>query len=378
MRWYLFIYALLLLYASSKLGIGPDEAKIIFNTQSWLGKLEESFYSFYPQEVFVRLPQIFLSLVNLWLFYRLSLCYLKPKEAFYSAFIYSLLPAVIVSGVIVNKAPFILFFTLFILLFWQKWWLVVIFSLIALLMDRSFAILFLSLTLYGIYKKDKKVILWFGALFSSSLLLYGFDVGGKPRSYFLDTFAVFAAIFSPFVFLFYFYAIYRTLIKEKKDIIWFVSAIPFLFALFLSFRQRIAIEDFAPFVVLGVIVMVRIFLRSYRVRIPKHRKKFKFLLTFLLMTLIFNDILLIFNDTLFAFIEPKRHFAYRFYLSKAIAKEVSKKSCLYIPSNSLQQQLRFYGFNCFLSKLKGKKREIFYKSYLLKSLYVTNINSSHR
>ena len=78
------------------------------------------------------------------------------------------------------------------------------------------------------------------------------------------TMALLATIFSPFVFLFFIYTLYRIAIKERhRDMLWYISNTAFMTALLFSFRQRIAVEDIAPLSVIAVPLMVRTFLSSY-------------------------------------------------------------------------------------------------------------------
>ncbi len=341
---YLLLYACILLYGASNLGIGVEEAAILFAKHDWLHHLTFWLYSRWPSELAVRLPVIFVTLFNIVLFWFVAKNYLKkPKDAMLATVIFSLLPAVLGSGVVVSKAPFILFFTLFFLLLYQNG-LDLPLALALLFLDKAFAVLFLAAALYEIYAKKYKKAIVYGLFFALSLWLYGFEVGGRPKSYFLDTFAIFSAIFSPLVFLYYFYSLYRVGLKESKDIIWFVSATAFLFALILSFRQRIHIVDFAPFAVVGVVVMVRVFLRSFRVRLPKYRKKLRVAFWIVLCSLVLNDLALVLNGLLFDFLPPKSHFAYRYYLAKNLAKKLQdlKISCAYVKERSLARQLRFY------------------------------------
>ncbi len=341
---YLLLYACILVYGASKLGIGVQEATVVFAKHDWLHHLTFWLYNRYPSELVVRLPVILVTLFNIVLFWFVAKNYLKkPKDALLATLIFSLLPAVLGSGVVVSKAPFILFFILSFLLLYQKG-LDLPLAFILLFLDKAFAVLFVAVALYEIYAKKYKKAIVYGLFFALSLWLYGFEVGGRPKNYFLDTFAILSAIFSPLVFLYYFYSLYRVGLKEPKDIIWFVSATAFLFALILSFRQRIHIVDFAPFAVVGVVVMVRVFLRSFRVRLPKYRKKFQIAFWIVMLSLVLNDLALMFNGFLFDFLPPKSHFAYRYYLAKNLAKKLQdlKISCAYIKERSLARQLRFY------------------------------------
>ena len=352
---YLVLYGLLLVFLASSLPIGPVEAKIIFYKEGWLHILELWLYRLSPNELVVRLPQILLSVVNVYLYFRLSLRFLKKEQAVFSAVLFSLLPAVLGAGVIVNEAPFIIFLTLlFIFAYLYEPLLAYIFAIFLLFFDNSFSILFLSMALYSAYRKNPGWI-YFLALFLASLVLYGFDVSGKPRTYFLDTFLLFSAIFSPLLFFYYFYVIYRILIKEPKDIIWFISATSFLFALVLSFRQKIYLIDFAPFAVIGTLLMVRVYFRSLRVRLKKYRKKLVFAFWLVLFSLIASDLFLIFHAQVFGAFPSRHHFAYRNYLGFAVAKALREKgySCVLAPQKALQAQLRFYGIEeCRRNRLR--------------------------
>ncbi len=363
--WYLLFYAFLLLYGAAKLGIGPDEAKILFASSGWLYRLAVSMYRLDASELVVRLPVVIVATLNVYLFYLLARRYLKKSyDAFFAAVLYSLLPAVLGAGVILNKAPFLIFFTALLLLLSPLHILGMVLALCLLFLDKAFAILFLALGAYAIYKRRWKTAAFYLLLFVASLTIFGFDVGGKPKSYFLDTFAIFGAIFSPLLFLYFFYVIYRILVKERKDILWFVSAIAFLFALFLSFRQKILLLDFAPFAVFGVILMVRTFLHSVRSRLPRYRKRFYWVLLVVLFFMLLNDFALIFNDFFIGRIP--RHFAKQYYVGKLLAQKLRQKKigCIESQERALALQLRFYGIGkCSLYRLNRKGGEVLNVKY---------------
>ncbi|BCD61893.1 hypothetical protein NitYY0826_C0756 [Nitratiruptor sp. YY08-26] len=377
--YYILFYSFILLYGTLKLGIGPDEAKIVFASSGWLHTLANTLYKIYPHELFVRLPVLLISIANVYLIYLLAKRYVKKEQdALLAAVIYSLLPAVLATGVILNKAPFLIFLTALLLLLSPFRIGGMILALVLLFLDKAFAILFLAIAFYALYKKRWRYAFFYFILFCASWLLFGFSVGGKPKSYFLDTFGVFSAIFSPLLFLYFFYVIYRVMIKEYKDVLWFVSAVAFLFALFLSFRQKINLLDFAPFAVFGVILMVRTFLHSVRSRLPKYRKKFYFAFVIVISFMILNDAALFFNELLFGHL--KRHFAKQYYIGKLLAKELHQRgiSCITTSDTSLSLQLQFYGIglcsNFKLSKTSGEKINIRYNNRILANYYVSKSN----
>ena len=345
---YLFLYALLLIAGALSLGIGPDEAKILFADSGSLHTLASLMYSLRPgSELIVRLPNILVTLLDVYLVYRLARHFLRfEKDALFAAILFSLLPAIIAAGVLVNKAPFLIFFTLlFLFIFLRSEEYAFGFALILLLLDKAFAILFLALFFYYYFHDRRRFAARYAILFTLSILFFGFDVGGKPRNYFLDTFAIFAAIFSPLLFLYFFYVIYRILVKEPKDILFYISATPFLFALVLSFRQRIDLVDFAPFAVFGVLLMVRTFLHSLRVRLPKYRKRLLLAFWIVMVSLMANDLGLMLHRALLYILPPQKHFAKHYYVAKELAKKLKDRgiTCIHTDSSSLQRQLRFYG-----------------------------------
>jgi hypothetical protein len=338
---YLLLYGLLLLYGAAKLGIGPEEARLALEHP-----FVHFFYLLWPgSELAVRLPQIVVMLLDVYLLHLLARRYLRTRQdAFWATFLFSFLPAVIASAVVINKSPYIILVTLLFLLLYDspRRLIAYLIAATALFLDHSFAVLFLAMGLYGLYYKRYDTIYFFG-LFFASIALFGFDVGGKPKNYFLDTFAIFTAIFSPLVFLYFFYAIYRILIRGQKDALWFVSATAFLFSLALSFRQRVSLIDFAPFAVVGVVVMVRVFVHSLRVRLRRHRRYLQYGFALAVVVLGVNVALLFFHDIIFHFINPKEHFAYRHYEAKYGALSLKRLGveCV-MPPKDLAWQLQFY------------------------------------
>jgi len=385
---YLFIYFIFLIFISKDIYISPREAVIFYEDRSLIHYIINFTTSIFGKnEIGLRIFFILSNIANILLLYDISKKILKKEsDVLLSAIIFSLLPGFISSSLIISEAPIIIFFTLLFLYFYIKLKKIAyILFPIMLFIDNSFAIFFLSLFFYSLYKKDNLTIIVSLLFFTLSMYIYGFDVSGKPKNYFLDIFGIYSAIFSPFVFIYFFYTLYRILIKEEKNIIWFISFVSFVFSLLLSFRQKIYIEDFAPFVLIGIVLMIKVFLSSYRVRIPVYRKKHKILFLFVLITLIFNDLVLVFNKPLYLFIKnPKKHFAYKYHISKILAQNLKKLgiNCVKTDDKKLLYQLKFYGI-CNNSKyLLTKKKidpnsikvSIRYKDIILKDYYVSKIN----
>ena len=192
--------------------------------------------------------------------------------------------------------------------------------------------------------KNQKKAFFIFVLLIVSFFLNEFNVDGKPKGYFLDTIGVFAAVFSPFFFIYFVYVIYRICIKGGKDLIWFICFVSFCFCSLLSFRQRLELEEFLPFCVICVPLMVKIFFISYRRRLPNFRKKYKFFAIFMIISLVLNSSVIIFHQICYKFISPQKHFAYKYDVSKHLANFLKENNIKISNCNTnMCERLKFYG-----------------------------------
>jgi len=218
--------------------------------------------------------------------------------------------------------------------------------IVALFIDDSFSIFFIALFIYALFQRKTDLLILTLILFSASMYLYGFEIGGKPKGYFVDTLGVYAVIFSPLLFLYFVYAMYRILIKEEKHLIWYISFFSLIVSLLLSMRQRLSLEDFAPFVVLSVPLMVKVFFNSYRVRLPAFRKLHTFFFGLVLVSLVCNTMLIFLNKPLYAVMEdPSKHFAIKYNIAKELADALKAKGITKVSmkDDKMALRLKFYG-----------------------------------
>lgn len=127
---------------------------------------------------------------------------------------------------------------------------------------------------------------------------------------------------------------------------WYISMTALFLSLLFSLRQKIAIEDFAPFVVIAIPIMLKLFLHSLRVRLREFRKYHYIFSSFVFGILVVNLTLFIFNKYLYLILDnPKKHFAYKYHIAKELAEELKKRNINYIHSydKQLQLRLKFYG-----------------------------------
>lgn len=298
-----------------------------------------------------------------------------------------LLPGVNSAALLVNESIIVVFGTLLYLYLYklrekEHYLLLVLF----LFIDNSFAILFLALFFYSLNKKDNVLLVISLTLFGLSMSLYGFEVNGSPRGYFLDTFAIYATIFSPILFLYFFYSLYRIGLKWEKDLYWYIAMTALGLSLIFSLRQKIAIDDFAPFVVIAIPIMVKLFIHSLRVRLKEFRNVHYIILRVTLSVLIVSFLILIFNKTFYLYIkEPVSHIAHDHYVAKELAIALKELDIKAITTNDkkLAIRLEFYGIaenkNLLLSEkrigLNNKVIEIKYKHKMITQFYLINLKN---
>ncbi len=339
-----------LLYGVSTLSLSYSEAYTYFYGQNFIHYLVKvSAYIFGQNDYAVRLPFIFFHILSTILLYKISKAYLKRKsDRLFAVVVYLLLPGTNTAALAINSSEIVIFLSLLFIYFYElkKEFLSYVVLFLSLFIDNSFAIFYLSLIFYSIFRKDNKLLYISLVLFGFCMYLWGFDTGGKPKEYFVQTLGVYAAIFSPLVFLYFFYTEYRILIKEDKNILWYISFVAFLFSVLLSIRQKITIEDFAPFAIIATPLMVRVFLSSYRVRIPELRHWHRFIFLSVFATLIVNFLAMYFNKSLYIVLKnPQKHFTYRYDFAKQISEKLKKLNIYKINSydKSFALRLRFYG-----------------------------------
>ncbi|ACZ12695.1 conserved hypothetical protein [Sulfurospirillum deleyianum DSM 6946] len=346
----LLLSSLLLAYETQILSISYDEAEIFFHGTNVIHYLVTFSTHFLGQNDFaLRLPFILLHLASIVLMYQIGALFLKkPLDRLLSVSIYAFLPGVNGVALLVNNSILVIFLSLLVTYAYLREYKSVSYGLlgITLFLDNSFAIFYIALFFFAIFKRKTELILLTLLLFGVSMYLYGFDTGGKPKGYFVDTLGVYAAIFSPFLFIYFVYALYRILVKEEKNLLWYISFFSLIVSLLLSLRQRLMMEDFAPFVVLAIPLMVKVFFNSYRVRLPAFRKWHSALFGFVMVTLFINTMVSFFHTPLYLFMEDSsKHFAAKYHGAKELSQALKDKGIerVILNDKKLAIRLAFYG-----------------------------------
>ncbi|MDQ1325696.1 MAG: hypothetical protein QG564_820 [Campylobacterota bacterium] len=348
----LFIYIVAIFYLASTTPISPHEAKILYGPQEisttlmqWGEKAVDGFLG-------LRLFSIFFGMLSLGLFYQISQRYLNKKEdAYLATFIFMCLPGILTATSLANSAIIVLPIVLLFVLWHEKGYFVALIPLMLGLffIHQASIIFFVALFLYALMNKDKRLaVLSASFLVAFLYLAKGIAIGGRPSGHFMEIFGLYAAVFSPLLFLYFFYVMYRILLREKKTLLWYVSFTALAFSLLLSLRQRVSITDFAPYVMIAVVLMLHVYNNSIRVRLPRFQKHYRRGFYAVMAMLIVNVLLIIFHKPLFYMMDdPSKHFAYRIYKPYWLAQTLKKQKLDCYDSKQQREgyQLRYYGIS---------------------------------
>lgn len=370
------------------LSISYNEAKIVYSDHfSFLTSyIIFSLHLFGQNDYALRLPMIGLHIVSVILLYQISKHYVtRSNDRLWIVLIYVLLPGVTSAALVVDNAGLIitsLFLFIYLHLNVGRYALAMVPILIFI--DPSFAYLFFALSVYGLYRKEHFYSSVGIVALGLSLFLYGIHVGGLPESRFLDVIGVYTAIFSPIVFIYLFYVLYRRMIAHEWDLIWMIAMSAFLISLLLSFRQKVEVQSFAPYLLIALPLAAQTFLHTYRVRLREFRKRYRFLFYSAFILLLVNALTVFFNHYLYRFIKkPSHHFSYSMHIAKELAQELKSNHiyCVDAKSEKLQLRLRFYGItHCENNRLddelysNSKKVTISYIEKPIYEIYVTKVN----
>lgn len=344
-----FLTFVLLFKAANSLSISYKEALNVFVNNSVLSLITNtSIYILGQNDLALRLPFILFYIFSVILMYKITENYFKyEKDRYISIVIFMVLPGVLSASLLVNSAIVVTTSTLLYLYYYKKnnkhsYFLLLLF----LFVDNSFAILYLALFFYSLKNKDRKLVYVSLILFTLSMYIYGFSTDGKPRGFLVDTFAIYATVFSPFLFIYFLYSIYRAGIKDEKTLTWYISITALVLSLLFSFRQRIYIEDFAPYVVISLPFMLKTFFSAYRVRLKEFRTNYNILAILVVFMLSLNVILTFFNKPLYLILpNSNKHFVYQYHFIKELSQELSKRGITSITTEDEELALRLKFYN---------------------------------
>ena len=382
----------LLFFETSRLCISYEEVEALQHSNSFIYIFVNFFLEYFGHNDFIlRLPMILLHELSAVLVYLISKEYLKyEKDRVWLVVIFLLLPGVISSALVVNSAGFIIFGLLFFIFSFQKFKekAVFILSPFYFVADPNFIYLFLALSFYSFFKKNYYLFFYSFSFLVAGVLVYGLNIKGVPSGHFLDVLALYGAVFTPFVFIYIFYVLYRRYLLKKLDLVWFIAVTSLIYSLLLSFRQSLGVENIAPYLIMALFLAAQNFENVYRLRVKEFRLKYKIAFFFAFSFLVFNSVVLLLNKELYPFLDkPKNNFIYNFDIAKELAKNLKARNINCITTEKkMMQRLKFYNIaECQeykLTPIKNTKEfnkkdyvTVRYKDVVLYRGYVTKLNN---
>lgn len=346
------LYIIVVFYLASTTPISPHEAQMFFESDTVVTHLMRWGQGFSDTFFGLRIFFVLLGLCSIALFYLVSKYYLpKPEDVYLSSVVFMLLPGMLAGMTLANIAIVVLPIVLLFILFYEKGYFTLpVFLMTALFFLHDVSIVFfIAIWFYAIVRKDTKMVIVASAFLLAFIILSkGIEIGGHPIGHFAEIFGLYAAIFSPFLFLYFVYTMYRILLRNRKNILWYISFTALAFSLLLSVRQRIPLTDFAPYVMIAVPLMVQIYYQSVRVRLPQFQRIYIVAFYVVFTMLIFNtSVIASHRLTYYMSHENPKHFAARLYKPYEIARK-----------------LKAEGKICYEGDVKGKERYV-YRYYKL-------------
>ena len=303
-------------------------------------------------------------------------------------FVFILLPGVVSAALILNHAGMIIFGLLLYVYLDKKSNNIYINILLLFyaFIDSGFAYLFVGLAIYNLFEKNRILFVYNICLYLVSIYLYGVRIEGFPSGHFLDTLGVYSAIFTPIIFIYLIYILYRRFLSDEVDKLWYISSTALLISLMLSFRQRINLEVFAPYLIIALPLAAQTFATSYRVRLREHRKNYRVIFIVSIIFLLLNTLIVFFNRELYLILDnPKKHFAYNMHVAKELARELQAKNIDCVRTDKkMQLRLKFYGIRQCNKNLLQKVSltnnlktnvTISYKNKIIYKANVTKLNN---
>ena len=345
----LLFYAIAVFYLAFTTPITAHEAKILYTSDDVVATLIKWGDSLDIGVIGLRLFSLFFGFLSIGLFYELSRRHFKKsKNVYLSTLIFMFLPGILTATVMANVAIIVLPIVLLFVLFHEKGYDLLLPPLMLALFfvhDASI-IFFVAVLLYAVMYKEKKLaIVSLAFLLAFIYFSKGIEIGGTPSGHFVEVFGLYATVFSPLLFIYFFFAMYRILLREEKGLIWYISFTALVFSLLLSIRQRIHITDFAPYVMIAVVLMLKLFNNTIGVRLPEFQKRYRRGFIVVISFLAFTVFLIVGHKLLYlALDDPKKHFVHRIYKPYLLAKELKSDGieCYDGAHGRERYQLRYY------------------------------------
>ena len=348
----IFFYGIITTYLAYTTPLIPGEAKILYNASFTISHYTALVsHSIFGGVFGLRAGFVAVSLLDIYLFYLMIRSRFKKRnDILVTLLLFISLPGMIASSVLVSDSPFAILFTLLLIISVEREKPVLsTLSMIALMFTNTAAFsLYLALALYSSHNRKNRLFTISITLFVISIAIGQYPISGKPEGHFLELLGIYAAVFSPLLFIYYFYSLYRSLLESRRDILWYISFTAFSVSLLLSIRQKIHITDFSPYLLVGIPIAAEVYLRSLRVRMKRFQLKYRLAMYVVVSTLAVSSFVLILNRPIYYISKDNSSFfitpVYRVY-EKAVSLVNSGSDCYNRKDFPYKYRdvIRFYG-----------------------------------
>ncbi len=337
----------IILFIISGLSISYQESILYFSNDNITSKLSRFFTSIFGANDYTfRISNVIIFALNLILIYLISKKVLKhQKDAILCTIIYALIPGVIMQGTLLNQSSIILFVVLLVCYIEIAYDKIPYFILaVSIFLGPSIVMLFVALFFYALSMKKKYMAIFAIVCFTINTYIFGIDVSGRPSGKFLDVVGALALLYSPPLFVYYIYTLYRNITKEKKNLLLYVSVCSLVVSMLLSIRQNVDKEIFLFMSLCGIPLMIKQFLSDIRVRLPIFQNSYKNRFLIVVTFLIIEAAMLIFSKYLYTIIENPA-FLDSFYIAKELSLQLKERNISRVTINdkSMKKRLEFYG-----------------------------------
>lgn len=336
----------LLAFMIGEISISDKEARNLFYSDHIFFNFLNFLNSHFQQNDYaIKIPLLVLHFFNLMLLYGICRHTLKHKSySLICILIYIALPGVNLSALLLFESSWIIFFTFlvgYIYVRYKKIPWVLLFILSFLI--SGIIILFLGIAVFLLKNKNFKGFAFCLLCLVLNVYISHFNIGGRPQTYFLETLAQIAVLYSPLLFIYYAYSIYWGMI-HKNNLLCYIAGTSVVFCILLSLRQNINFYTLVPQSLIALPIMVQCFLNDLKVRLPQFRKRHYFFASIVILFLILQ-IGFIFGNKVTYFFSNKPNFASSYYFAKEIATQLKRLdiTAIHTQSISLRLQLSFYG-----------------------------------
>jgi hypothetical protein len=300
----IFLAGILLLLVMTP--FSQTEANILFSTHFTIESfLTKALFQYTHSHWGMRIIFFLFSIGTIVLYRAILESYFIKESSYYNLalMMFILLPGVTLSFVLVNYATIPIFLTLLIVYSYKKeLYPLLMLGMVLLLFTHSAQfVVYLAIALYS-YKSKK----WWLMLLSIGFILLasaisGYEIDGIPKGHLVQLVGIYAAIFSPTLFLLVIYSVYRVGIRGEKDILWYIVVSALTVSVLLSIRQAIKITDFAPFVVISIPFVVIVFRDSLEIRLKEFRKIYYLVCRVVLLVLLLETSIIFLHYPLYKF-----------------------------------------------------------------------------